>query len=441
MSSALPAQSSDLTPCVAPFLDTHLVIALLGFLQKNRVLPGQDKEVTASLVTLLGKTLMVDFHTQLAPETAGLAERKAAAVRRAEELRAECSRLLAVVENQQTVRQLRQEWAFTVPALEERFGVTAEMVDRLYDLAMHEYQCGKYSVAAELLGSYRHLVPHAEKAYEAAWGQLAALILSEGWDAALDVLTRLREIIDTREYPTPSHQLYHRAWLLHHSLFVYSRVPQGRNALIDLFLSEKYLNAIQTVCPHLLRYLAVAAITSKRRRAVLKDLVRVVQAEAYTYRDPLTRFLEALYVSFDFDEAQVLLKECDAVVKADFFLTGQAGDFLENAQLLVFEVFCRIFNKIEIPTLGTKLNLAPEAAEKWIVNLIRNARLEAKIDSQANCVVMQTNEAGNPCSLVVERTKGLTFRSNVIGNYISKKVNELQAMNDRVTQLQQQQRK
>lgn len=32
--------------------------------------------------------------------------------------------------------------------------------------------------------------------------------------------------------------------------------------------------------------------------------------------------------------------------------------------------------------LADKLNMSPEDAEKWIVNLIRNARLDAKIDFQ-----------------------------------------------------------
>lgn len=32
--------------------------------------------------------------------------------------------------------------------------------------------------------------------------------------------------------------------------------------------------------------------------------------------------------------------------------------------------------------LAEKLNMSPEEAERWIVNLIRNARLDAKIDSK-----------------------------------------------------------
>ena len=32
--------------------------------------------------------------------------------------------------------------------------------------------------------------------------------------------------------------------------------------------------------------------------------------------------------------------------------------------------------------LADKLNMTPEEAERWIVNLIRNARLDAKLDSK-----------------------------------------------------------
>ena len=35
--------------------------------------------------------------------------------------------------------------------------------------------------------------------------------------------------------------------------------------------------------------------------------------EAYTYRDPITEFLECLYVNFDFDGAQQKLRECETV--------------------------------------------------------------------------------------------------------------------------------
>ena len=35
--------------------------------------------------------------------------------------------------------------------------------------------------------------------------------------------------------------------------------------------------------------------------------------ESYTYRDPITEFLECLYVNFDFDGAQQKLRDCEKV--------------------------------------------------------------------------------------------------------------------------------
>lgn len=50
--------------------------------------------------------------------------------------------------------------------------------------------------------------------------------------------------------------------------------------LSKLHFFFRYLNAIQTMCPHILRYLTTAVITNKdvrKRRQVLKDLVKVIQ--------------------------------------------------------------------------------------------------------------------------------------------------------------------
>ena len=36
--------------------------------------------------------------------------------------------------------------------------------------------------------------------------------------------------------------------------------------------------------------------------------------ESYTYKDPITEFVECLYVNFDFDGAQQKLRECEEVL-------------------------------------------------------------------------------------------------------------------------------
>ena len=71
-----------------------------------------------------------------------------------------------------------------------------------------------------------------------------------------------------------------------------------------LLMKDKHLNAIQNYCPWLLRYLAAAVVINKKGRRsgdLLKKVVRVTEQERYTYKDPITQFVEALYLDFDFD--------------------------------------------------------------------------------------------------------------------------------------------
>jgi translation initiation factor 3 subunit E len=152
----------------------------------------------------------------------------------------------------------------------------------------------------------------------------------------------------------------------------------------------------------------------------VKDLVRVIQQEHHTYHDPITEFLECLYVNFDFDGAQQKLRQCETVLNNDFFLVACLDDFIENARLFVFETYCRIHQCIDIGMLADKLNMAPESAEKWIVNLIRNARLDAKIDSKANHVIMGM-QTPSIYQQVIEKTKGLSFRSYVLASNLDRR--------------------
>lgn len=292
--------------------------------------------------------------------------------------------------------------------------------------------------AAEFLSVYRMLASDlsSESAVSALWGKLASAILLEKWEDAVEDLCQLREMIDMRHFSTPLVQLQQRTWLIHWALFVYLK-PQvasnlsSRIEMIDLFLSPAYLNTIQSNCPHVLRYLTAAIVTSPRRHNlpndmprmnVLNDLVRVIQQEGHTYRDPITEFVECLLVSFDFDSAQEKLRQCEVLLGTDYFLKSLKEEFLQNARLFVFETYCRIHHCVDIKMLADKLNMGQEEAELWIVNLIRNARLDAKIDSEKLHVIMGSTKPSTHQQVKV-RGKSLCFRSYVLGGNFQKQQN------------------
>lgn len=253
----------------------------------------------------------------------------------------------------------------------------------MYNFGKFQYTYGNYSGAADYLYHFRVLSTDTDLNTSAHWGKLASDILTGKWDVALEELNTLRETLDARAgaaplaspaasasaaSAAPSHAeplatLHSRTWLVHWSLFVYFNHPAGRTLLLETFLSPAYLNTIQSAAPWILRYVAVAAVLSRRAQATgaaagapvssrvrhaIREVVKVVQLEEYQYSDPVTKFLKELYVEFDFEAAQHQLQLAERVVGNDFFLSEIREEFLDNARYLISEAYCRIHQRIDI---------------------------------------------------------------------------------------------
>merc|ERR1719500_1949711 len=375
---------------------------------------------------------MVDFamdvHKSLYPdkEVPGtLKDKRLTVVENLKKLQSETEPILKIFEDSEVTRQIQQsrDSKQLLDFLVKGYNFKPEMIDTCYNYAKCLFEIGNYEDASEYLYFHRILCTPSDKNYlNGLWGKLASDILMQKWDHALEDLKRLQQFIDESTFGSSLQTLQQRTWLIHWSLFVFFNHQKGRDLIIELFLYQKqYLNAIQTTCPWILRYLSTAVVINKSsRRNVMLDLVKVIQEESYTYRDPITSFIEDLYVKFDFDSAQQKLRECEAVVNTDFFLVACLQDFIDNSRLMIFETFCRIHQCISISMLAEKLNMKPTDAERWIVNLIRQAKLDAKIDSQQGHVVMGT-QTTSPYQQLIEKTKALSFRSQMLQLNVEKK--------------------
>ncbi|CAM4830352.1 unnamed protein product [Rotaria magnacalcarata] len=432
----------DLTAKLGRYFDRHLVFPLLEFLTERNIF--DEKEILQAKYDLLQHTTMVDFQLDIykkinieGEEPKELIQKREDIVSRFTELSQAVQPLLDAVVTEDAARhiehQRNSDSMLALNFLQKTYGIERSMVDALYTFARYVYDCGDYSRAATNLGLYRALVPSNDKnMMSCLWGKLASEILMQRWDDAYDDLNQLKEAIEVNSSRSPLDLLHQRTWFIHWSLFVYFNHPKGRDDLVQLFLgsatsstnqTNAYLNTLQTASPHLLRYLAAAVIINPRKKneRTLKELVKVIQqVESYAFRDPITEFLECLYVHFDFDGAQQKLRDCTAVLNNDFFLIGCTDEFMENARLLIFETFCRIHHCITIDMLAEKLNMGAEEAERWIVNLIRNASLDARIDSQKGIVVMGS-QALSPYQTVIEKTKNLFNRTQMLAQNSEKK--------------------
>ena len=142
-----------------------------------------------------------------------------------------------------------------------------------------------FSDAAKFLYIHRILVQPTDKNYlNGIWGKLASEILMQNWDTALEDLKRLQQFIDESTFGSSLQLLQQRTWLIHWSLFVFFNHQKGRDLIIELFLYQKqYLNAIQTTCPWILRYLSTAVIINKSSRCVFEIIQNFVKTLSGIY--------------------------------------------------------------------------------------------------------------------------------------------------------------
>ncbi|KJX93031.1 eukaryotic translation initiation factor 3 subunit e like protein [Zymoseptoria brevis] len=432
------AKENSLLSQLIPNLDRHLVFPLLNFEEEDTPEDQDTTDITKLKYALLKQTNMHEFVGNLYAELNDLPERPNEYTKKSEEVlerqrifHEETEKIQSLLGDADVINNLRSDKNSNMNYLKENHGVTPQMVDQLYDFGQFQYTCGDYGTAAELLYQFRILSTDNDKVNAATWGKLACDILTVNWESAMEEVMKIKESIDTRLFNNPLAQLQHRTWLLHWSLFPFFNHEPAREALTELFFSPAYINTIQTSCPWILRYLCAAVITNRNRpgskgnfmygnyQKQLKDLVRIVRQEQYEYNDPVTSFVKALYVDFDFEEAQKRLLEADEILRADFFLAAAADPFIDSARHLISESYCKIHQRIDIKDLSTRLGLSHDEGEKWIVNLIRDTRVDAKIDYKAGTVVMN-HPPVSVYQQVIERTKGGFFRTQVLSAAVAR---------------------
>ena len=349
-------------------MDRHLIFPLLEHQTEGRddISDVRYNDLIRAKYSLLHNTNMTDYVANLwkqlndsddVPEE--FAKRREEVLERLKIFQDESEKITALLEDDAVVSQLRSDKVANLKFLEEQHGVTGQMVDVLYDFGWFHYQCGNYGDAAELLYQFRVLSTDNEKVAKATWGKLVCEILTTNWEGAMEEINKLKESIETRLFNNPRAQLTARESLVHWALFPFFNYEPARESLTDLYFSPPYISSIQTACPWILRYLAAAVITNRTRgknatpashnyQKQLKDLVRVVKQEVYEYEDPVTEFVKALYVDFDFEEAQRKLGQAEEVLRNDFFLGSSTDAFVESARHLISESYCKIHQRIDI---------------------------------------------------------------------------------------------
>jgi len=294
--------------------------------------------------------------------------------------------------------QLEKE-RHSVETLRKQYDIGEKELNNLFNVLMFQFSCGKYDSTPLVLGKY--FIPFTQnesRKMEAYWGVLTSeILMGEGYiDNALGTLKELitleknlekiqsvqdrasksvdvsshedskDNISGTKSQPevgfrkTEIDRMYERATLLHLSLFLFFNKGEfdqmlGRDGL---FRDERYAPTISTVCPHLYRYVVMAAFLNTSRsdtrsqRAELQEIATLLDDNSFAYKDSLTEFLRLLVLENDFEAAKVALEESQDLINNDFFMSYYLDVFNEAARVVILRRHCLLFQRIKISDLS-----------------------------------------------------------------------------------------
>jgi len=433
---------ADLLHKTTEFLDPHLSLVILESYETKQVL---DKNFIAQeKIRVLSRTKIYDYFLEdlknlkdkiPAEEITALQqstekEKTIAATNLAVYKKYSENFVKNVIDNAENYAELEKE-KFSKAAYTRVFksldAFSKDDLDYSIKYARAQFDIGQYGAASKLLTSLLPLVEDDEQIINVLWGKLISEILTESYTEAIDDLKLLRDKLEKDTYKASRMQvLANRVSLLHTAAYLFLTLKFSEDSLetlIDLFTRENYLSAIQNGAPHLNRYLIGAFLLLKNYPKF--DLNRLINLlpnfnpDVCNYSDNLNAFTLALLSEFNFKKAQSLIKNFKKDLEGDYFLGQHIDDIVNNAQKVFFEVYCKIHRKIELKTVAEYLGVNNEAAEIWIVNLIRNTNADAKVDPEQGLIHL-TSPQQSVYELVFNKTKDLVPRTNILINSVSR---------------------
>ncbi|CAC9504836.1 putative eukaryotic translation initiation factor [Leishmania infantum JPCM5] len=377
----------DMLTKLLPYMDKHLALGLLNHYAQN----GED--VQDAMMKLI-ETTGLNADGSIKTETEEMMAKATAAAQPAlKEFFDESEDDHSTYQFKLTETEIgerRTQGELSHEFLSEKKGITAAVMNALYKLAYLYYDTGAYGDASELLTLCQCVSGYDNiRSDTILWGKLMSDIGAVNWQSAMRIAEEIRRLHNASEedlFGAPNTTTVRaRVWLLHWVLFPFFKGGLQYSLQLLYFIfdhrhDQTYRKAVETVCPHYLRYICAAVLLHRTRYSNFVSAAELVEA-IYEYSDPLTQ-LVSLIQKASFEDAIALLPEVRRMIKEDYFLADYEDELIENAKRMIFSKYMSLHSVVSIPYVAEQLDMSKADAEVWLVNLIsESVKHRAKIDS------------------------------------------------------------
>lgn len=313
--------------------------------------------------------------------------------------------------------------------------IPKKTIDDCIKYAWTLYEMGDYENSKVLINKLFCIADHGQDLLKLQWGRLYVNMIERfnskdetvaKGQALVDELKSLRYRVESRGPESYFQVISGRCSILHYFLIVtyIFGVEPDYDYLIELFSNDNYMSAIQTCSPHLFRYLIFMLILSKNKKKTakynLESVTTTYENNLCDYEDAVVKFVKLLFLDFNFEQANELIKQFKHEVSKDIFLSDHMDLAVNNSKEMLFEVFCNIYSSVDIELISKYLELSKEDSEIWIVNLIRKNNIKARFSADNKSCLELKSKHNNAYEESVKKSRDMVTRTNLLINNVTK---------------------
>lgn len=247
---------------------------------------------------------------------------------------------------------------------------TEKELQVVFDYAKCLYDHGKYQESIDILKNLTK-VAKSSSFLGAKWGLMNSYILLGQYEEAHKIYTEIKEYTN-KEKISDHDRLFNKNMLLNTSLFLFSHAEVPGKFISDVFSQNESILASASI--HLIRYYISACLMVKNFDSLNSTILKIIQSNAYRYKDAFTVFIETLFEQFDYDSCVKMLKDLEQTCEDDFFLRQFKNEVILGAKHLIVSVYSMVYHDDD----------AREFAKSLGVNLGDESIFKSDYESQDN---------------------------------------------------------
>jgi translation initiation factor 3 subunit E len=191
----------------------------------------------------------------------------------------------------------------------------------------------------------------------ATWNRLASNMLTTKWDSLVAKASQLKESTDNTFRSNALAQVIHSTRLSPWTLVVFALCITARDVSMTEYCSVPFTTSLESDFSWVLEYLVIAVVTScysNKNSAMChgqqshKDLERLARLLGHRKEYPITQFLKALYIDYDFETAQTELQQTMLMLERHASLSDTRDSFVKAASHLICDRYCTVHRVVEI---------------------------------------------------------------------------------------------